>query len=211
MKALIFFIFASIPSISAQDCRESLIFGRTGDLIFMSLELGEMGRAIEAAEKEQFGEQEQTYNHVGVIIRKPEGLYVVESLPVVGVVLNRLVDVLERIRHQSISFAHLKNSSMEQRIFIRLAAESLLGTSYNPCFDPDDEGYYCSSLIFEIFERADIGIHFRMTAMTLGSPKSRARTHWKNYFDGAKMPIGKPGISPMELWVQAHADFEMED
>jgi len=79
-------------------------------------------------------------------------------------------------------------------------AHALKGKPYDKVFTIDNESYYCSELIYEIFLRAnDNKPVFTLRPMTFKDPNTEvALAAWEEYFSklGVPIPQGQPGINP---------------
>lgn len=182
----------------------------TGDLLFLDLDCGELCEAIEAVTKEQFGVPGPTLSHVG-LLEKNGGIYVYEALPEKGVVRSSLQEVLGRLKKQNGFF--IGRFRKEFRPLAQKAvelAQQKLGTPYDDTFSPQSSGTYCSKLMLRLFDEAN---HhrpfFRMKPMYFGKPGSQAHKIWDTYYQkrNRPMPEGKPGISPLGLYLQGKDRF----
>ncbi len=79
-------------------------------------------------------------------------------------------------------------------------ALALKGKSYDKQFAVDNDAYYCSELIYEIFRRAnDNKPVFTLQPMTFKDRQTGDTfAVWQDYFSGlgVSVPEGKPGINP---------------
>lgn len=75
-------------------------------------------------------------------------------------------------------------------------AKSLIGKPYNFTYILEDEGYYCSEYIYELFKTDSV---FQLEPMTFKNPKTnKYHSGWiKHYQDlGIEIPEGKLGCNP---------------
>lgn len=76
----------------------------------------------------------------------------------------------------------------------------LVGKEYDYGFVLDNDKYYCSELIYEIFLKANGGVPvFKLNTMTFKQEGSTdTDLNWIQYFDkkGLTIPEGEPGINP---------------
>ncbi|MBA7711216.1 hypothetical protein ES703_120171 [subsurface metagenome] len=79
-------------------------------------------------------------------------------------------------------------------------ALALKGKPYDKVFVINNEAYYCSELIYEIFLRANGNNPvFTLQPMTFKDPDTgETLPAWEDYFSelGVSIPEGKPGINP---------------
>lgn len=79
-------------------------------------------------------------------------------------------------------------------------ALQLVGKEYDYGYVLDNDKYYCSELIYEIFLKANGGVPvFKLNTMTFKQADStETDINWIRYFSekGLEIPEGKPGINP---------------
>ena len=77
---------------------------------------------------------------------------------------------------------------------------NLEGKPYDKVFDINNDDYYCSELIYEIFRRANNNNPlFTLQPMTFKDPgKEQTLPAWEKYFSefGVPIPEGQAGINP---------------
>jgi len=172
-----------------------------GDLLFQDSDLGPLCDAIE---KVTTGFQGANFSHVGIVAKDDSGNFVVieaVSNGVVGTPLRTFLDRSSDARGQpKVVVGRLK---MPYRHLIRSAlkeALSLKGKVYDEVFAIDNEAYYCSELIYEIFLRANGNNPvFNLQPMTFKDPDTgKILAAWEDYFSklGVSIPEGKPGVNP---------------
>ena len=174
---------------------------REGDLLFHDIDCGEL---CEAIEKVTTGYDGANFSHVGIAAKDGDDNLIVIEASSKGVqttilhdFLNRSFDanhqpkvVVGRLKHP---FRHLIPLALKQ-------AAALKGKPYDKEFVINNEAYYCSELIYEIFLRAnDNHPVFKLQPMTFKDPDTKTTfPAWQKYFAELAVPIpeGKPGINP---------------
>lgn len=185
----------------------------TGDLIFQDLDCGDLCDAIESVTKSQFHVKGPALSHVGIVIEKGDQISILEaygekiSLSPLKTVLDRAQNSQPRIIHSSA----LRGLPPDFGERIEPIAEEYVGAPYDEDFTWGDGKYYCSELVADIFRRLVGREYFAAAPMTFGESGSKLHGVWKNYFAkrGIPIPEGKPGISPLGIWMQATAADEV--
>jgi hypothetical protein len=181
--------------------KENSFVLREGDLLFQDLDCGD---TCDAIEKVTTGYKGANFSHVGIVAKDADGKFVVieasqggvQAVPL-HVFLGRSFDqqhrpkvVVGRLRP---AFRHLIQPALEE-------ASALKGRPYDNLFVIDNDRYYCSELIYEIFLRAnDNKPVFLLQPMTFKDPDTGVTlATWREYFSqlGVSVPEGQPGINP---------------
>ncbi len=205
----------------AAACRQGGYIPQSGDLIFQQSARSEVESAIQGVTSSIGG---YDFTHVGIVCIDPAGeVFVLEATPP-EVTLTPIEEFLHPCREREelgercewgepaehgagdkaadpVSVAARLKPEFRHLIPKALAEGMLLiGKKYDHAYDIDDDSYYCSELIYEIFRRAaDGGEVFRLNAMTFESPETGTTADgWIKYFDrlGIPIPEGEPGINP---------------
>lgn len=181
--------------------RRSDFVPRPGDLLFQDLDCGPLCDAIE---KVTTGYQGANFSHVGIVARGDGGSFVVIEAVSNGVVSTSLQTYLSRsldaegrpkvvVGRLKEPYHHLIPSALDEAV-------ALKGKPYDKVFAIDNEGYYCSELIYEIFLRANGNSPvFNLQLMTFKDPDTgEPLAVWEDYFAKLSVPVpeGKPGINP---------------
>jgi hypothetical protein len=172
-----------------------------GDLLFQDLDRGPLCDAIE---KVTTGYQGMNFSHVGIVTEDDIGNPAVIEAVSSGVELTPLETFLNRSfdagGRPKVLVGRLKEP--HQRLIPCAVKEAfaLKGKVYDKVFIIDNDAYYCSELIYEIFLRAnnDNPI-FKLQPMTFKDPGSEEILYaWQAYFSdlGVPVPEGQPGINP---------------
>ncbi len=174
---------------------------RPGDLLFKDVDCGPLCDAIE---KVTTGYKGANLSHVGIAAKDENGQIVVLEAVSAGVKATDLQTFLNRgtdpnnlpkimVGRLKKPYRHLIPGAIKE-------AEVLEGRAYDKEFAIDNDAYYCSELIYEIFRRANGGEPmFMLEPMTFKDPKTgKTLPAWDEYFSrlGVEIPEGKPGINP---------------
>ena len=194
-------------SLAVSGCRQAVLekdlgfLLQPGDLLFQDLDCGPLCDAIE---KVTTGYQGANFSHVGIAAKAGSGDFVVIEAVSSGVEATPLQTFLERSSdsngHPKVvvgrlkkPYRHLTPSALEE-------AAALKGKPYDKVFAIDNEAYYCSELIYEIFLRAsDNNPVFALQPMTFKDPDTdETLSTWEEYFSelGVPVPEGRLGINP---------------
>ena len=171
-----------------------------GDLLFQDLDCGPICDAIE---KVTIGYHGANFSHVGIIAKDDDNLIVIEASSN-GVQATQLKNFLNRsfdANHQpKVVVGRLKHPFRHLIPFALKQAAALKGKPYDKEFVINNEAYYCSELIYEIFLRANNNRPvFKLQPMTFKDPDTKtAFPAWQEYFSklGTPIPEGQPGINP---------------
>lgn len=172
-----------------------------GDLLFQDLDCGPLCDAIE---KVTTGYQGMSFSHVGIVAEDDIGnLAVIEAVSH-GVEVTPLQTFLERsidAKHRpKVMVGRLKEPYRHLIPSALKLGLTLKGKPYDNVFAIDNEAYYCSELIYEVFLRAnDDKPVFKLQPMTFKDPDTEDILYaWQAYFSdlGVPVPEGQPGINP---------------
>ncbi len=174
---------------------------KTGDLLFRDSDCGPLCDAIE---KVTTGYQGANLSHVGIAAKDEDGQMIVLEAVSKGVVATDLRTFLNQsagandkpkvmVGRLKKPYRHLIPAAIEE-------AEVLEGKPYDKVFAIDNNAYYCSELIYDIFRRANSGRPiFELKPMTFKDPQTgEILPVWREYFSGlgVEIPEGRPGINP---------------
>jgi len=201
----------------------------TGDLVFLDLAC-EQCRAIAAVTRKQFGVSGPNLSHVGIVERRDGAVFVLESWPrrttasvaslgrsaataeqAGGVQRTPLAVFLARVEggaEMPGGYYALRFRGARARLAARAAerVRHLLGKPYDATFLLGNGAYYCSELLFEAFAAASENKRvFEPRPMRFGAPGSPEHAVWRAYYKklGQPMPTGRPGVSPLGLYLRA--------
>lgn len=199
---LLFSISVAVFGCSRINFREDSSFAlQPGDLLFQDNDSGPLGDAIE---KVTTGFQGANFSHVGIVAKNDSGNFIVIEAVSSGVEVTPLQTFLDRsfdTRHRpKVVVGHLKKPYRHLIPSVLKEAFILKGKPYDKVFAVDNEAYYCSELIYEIFLRAnDNNPVFVLQPMTFKNPDTgETLAAWEEYFSelGVSIPEGQPGINP---------------
>lgn len=174
---------------------------RQGDLLFQDLDCGPFCDAIEKVTQ---GYNGANFSHIGIVAGDSIENFVVIEAQLTGVDTTHLEVFLRHSLDLSgqpkVVVGRLKQ---KYRNLIPSAigkAYSLIGKPYDKVFDINNDAYYCSELIYEIFLFANSGKPiFKLQPMTFKDPTTDSTfPAWKEYFleSDVSIPEGEPGINP---------------
>ncbi len=199
---LLFSISVAVFGCSRINFREDSSFAlQPGDLLFQDNDSGPLGDAIE---KVTTGFQGANFSHVGIVAKNDSGNFIVIEAVSSGVEVTPLQAFLDRsfdARHRpKVVAGRLKEPHCRLIPSALKEAFILKGKPYDKVFAVDNEAYYCSELIYEIFLRAnDNNPVFVLQPMTFKNPDTgETLAAWEEYFSelGVSIPEGQPGINP---------------
>lgn len=138
------------------------------------------------------------YTHIGVCKVENGNVVVYHSDLGKGVVkepLEQFINAEDSIDYQ-VDLYRIKNITSKQIQNVLSAAQKLVGNSYNITYILEDEGYYCSEYIYEIFKADSI---FALEPMTFkNSETDTFHNGWIEHYEnlGIAIPEGKLGCNP---------------
>jgi hypothetical protein len=196
---LLFWGCASQPNHSqvTKDHPETL---QEGDLLFQDLNCGELCDAIEAVTE---GVNGKDFSHCAMVVKINDSLKVVEAI---GDKVQ--VNTLKEFFARSGDTASIHNITVGrvlekyQPIIAKasLKAKEYIGQPYDDVFLMNNNSWYCSELLFEVFKEAnDAQDFFELNPMTFKDPNTHTFfPAWVDYYQQLKqdIPEGKPGINP---------------
>lgn len=172
-----------------------------GDLLFQDADCGPLCDSIEEVTCGYLGAR---FSHVGIAAKDANNNYVVIEALSSGVKVSRLESFLgrslDRDNQPKVVVGRLKPAFIHLIPLALREAFALRGRPYDKLFVINNDSYYCSELIYEIFLRAnDNKPVFTLEPMTFKGPDTGVTlATWREYFSKleASIPEGKPGINP---------------
>lgn len=190
MKNILFFLLFSITTFAQKNTLKS------GDLLFININCGEMCNAINAVTQ---GHKGIDFNHMGLVVLTAKNEYYVYEAIGKEVVKTPL-DTFLSYTQKPVYVGSLKK---KYRHFSEKAiqfCEEQLGVPYDSDFLYDNGKYYCSELIYDAFKFANNNQpFFKLFPMTYKEPNANTFfpvwvTHFKK--QGIEIPEGMPGCNP---------------
>lgn len=167
----------------------------TGDIVFRGVTQSDLSEAINEVTQTS---KATSYTHIGVCDVVDGKVMVYHSDLGKGVVkepLELFLNPNDSVNY-SIDLYRIKEITKEQIERAVSNAKRLVGEPYNTTYILEDEGYYCSEYIYELFKSDSI---FKLEPMTFKTPETNTFhegwvTHYKDL--GIDIPQGKLGCNP---------------
>ena len=160
---------------------------REGDIVFQSLPHGPLVDVIE-------GITESPLSHCGVVMRDPDGRWVVHEA--IGVVrLTPLYLWIVRGRGGRIDVWRARDAAAAEPGRLREALGRHTGKAYDYRYAPGDEEIYCSELVFKAYRDA--------AGLELGEWEKLGDLNWRPFeafireMEGGPLPLDRPMITPV--------------
>lgn len=174
---------------------------KPGDLLFQDLDCGGLCDAIESVTE---GYKNSTFSHVGIVLLnakgEPEVLEAIGDSVHVSPLSNFLKRQLDADQKPKVAVGRLKK---KYRALIPAALQEgkkLRGKAYDDVFAMNNDRYYCSELVYEMFTKANNNQPlFPLFPMTYKTPHSNETMEvWIAYFNklNASIPENEPGLNP---------------
>lgn len=174
---------------------------QNGDLIFQESYLGTTTKAIKGVTSSAHNYQ---FTHVGIVyIDNNDSIFIIEATHP-NVKMTPLSEYLypstDTESYPTSVVARLQEKY--QKLIPNALSEALklIGKEYDFAYDMNNDKYYCSELIYIIFEKANNGIPiFQLNPMTFKSdPQGEILLEWIEHFNkiGLPVPEGEPGCNP---------------
>ena len=227
MNKALFFTFLLLLTFSCEPSKQELPVNPTntrtsfdyskfklkpGDILFQDSDCGPF---CESIEKVTSGIQGSKFSHVGMVIPKGEGEFMVLEAITAGVVETPLDSFFMR------SFDEDNNSKVVvgriKQAYGHLIpkainfAKTKLGLAYDEEFNISNNKYYCSELIYDSFKYANNNQPiFQLQKMTYNDPETNSIFPiWENYFQKLNIPVpeGQPGLNPGGMSMSNYIDI----
>lgn len=175
---------------------------KNGDLIFQEGCQGEMNSAIKAATRNS---SNHAFTHVGIVWEQSPAQFVVIEATEPVVKATPLAEYLHP-KHKCAPYSVVGRLKPQYQHLIPQAivhAQQKIGKGYDYAFDINNDKYYCSELIYQIFKEANQNQPvFPLVAMTFRSKETgEFPDYWVQHFRAMNIPIpeGKPGNNPADM------------
>jgi len=212
MRTLVTVTLLSIFAFLAPNyaCADEL---KSGDLIFLDLDCGELCDAIETVTKEQFKVSAPNLSHVGIVFKdkneKGQSSWVVyEAWEKVQ--KTPLSEVLKRVNNDPTRyrFKRFEDMSARKQRKLKKNLDAKLSLGYDEQFLPNNKKYYCSELVADAFNETFSSKPMDMKPMYFGAPSSAAYKTWETYYRKLDMnvPAAELGISPLGIFIDPKLD-----
>ncbi|MDR0799370.1 MAG: hypothetical protein LBN18_06400 [Dysgonamonadaceae bacterium] len=184
---------------------ESLLAGdftlQTGDLLF---QLGKSSGLNDAIAEVTANKDSIAYTHVGIVFVENDSVFVIEAT--IPEVCQTPVDsfLYQSAKIDGRPIVMVARLKPEYRKLIPQAVENArkkIGKPYDYVYDPDNEAYYCSELIYLSFCDEEGKPIFPSLQMTFRDAAGYFPEYWIKHFKKyqAEIPEGREGTNPAEL------------
>lgn len=167
---------------------------KDGDIIFQSSDYGQ-SKAIQLATHSK-------YSHCGIIIRRGDGVFVLEAVQPVG--YKPIEDWIRQGTGQHFVVKRLNNAGavLNSAVISKMkqTGESFLGIDYDLTFEWSDKKIYCSELVWKIYKRGagiEVGKLQKLKEFDLSHPIVKQKLQ-ERY--GNKIPLDEPVIAPAAIF-----------
>ncbi|WP_322970916.1 YiiX/YebB-like N1pC/P60 family cysteine hydrolase [Faecalibacter sp. LW9] len=171
---------------------------KNGDLIFVgALDEGLSG----AIKRATILEGSYNYDHVGIVERTTNGIYVLHAAPKGGSQREELNQfyTLRKTEQNSIIVYRLKKNYTFAIPHAITQASTMLGKPYNWTYILNENEYYCSDFVERAFRKDQIFEHIPMNFKNKSS--GEIDTYWIEFYTNLNqsVPQGYPGTNPNQL------------
>lgn len=182
---------------------------RSGDLIFLDLDCGDLCDAIEAITKDQFHVPGPNLSHVGILMEEKdekgtsmwmvyEAWEKVQKTP--------LTEVIKRVDNDPLryQFKRFKDLTYRQKKKLTQVLNTKLNLPYDGDFLINNGKFYCSELVAESFNEVIKTKPFEYKPMHFGWPGEKSWKTWEDYYRklNKAVPSTDLGISPLGIYLQ---------
>lgn len=195
------FCFLLLSSTSFLTAQQHRFYPEHGDLLFQDLDCGPLCDAIESVTEGYHGAY---FSHMGLVVLHSDSTFWVLEATGSGVTETAFQEFIHRsvdsTDNPKVMVARVKEAYLHLIPEVMLLKEKYLGLPYNTSYIWNDSSYYCSQLIYTLFEQANNGApFFELQPMTFKVPGGfEMNAAWKAYYQelGIEIPEGMPGCNP---------------
>ncbi len=175
---------------------------KTGDLLFQDLNCGALCDAIENATLGRNGER---FSHIAVVVKEGSGMFVIEAYDGVSKIpldffLHRDLQPNQKSR---VVVGRLKEDYQQYIPKAISKANALIGLPYDEEFKLNNDKYYCSEFIYDIFLDENQEHIFKVKPMTfVNQTTGKTDQAWLDYFKNQDIstPEGELGCNPIDYY-----------
>ncbi|MEN4759107.1 YiiX/YebB-like N1pC/P60 family cysteine hydrolase [Chryseobacterium sp. C39-AII1] len=199
LKSKIFLILSIISCFFLFGCKANVYSDlKNGDLLFVTAKESGLSGAINNVTQKQ---KNVSFDHVGILEKNKEGIFVLHAAPKGGSQKQNLLDFLKDQANdgQRVVIYRLKPEYQKTIPQAIQKAETMLGKPYNFNYILDENSYYCSDYIERAFRQDHI---FKLEPMTFVDPKTgKTNEFWEEFYHNKnlKVPEGELGCNPNGL------------
>lgn len=196
MRILLSILFAAAAAVA---CSGGFL-PRNGDVVFRAGE-GVAAEAISAATARR---GDMPFSHAGIVMRSPEGLFVVEASGEHGTVITPYDEFLSAASSVEgrlvVAVGRVRCSRREADQAVRRAL-TFVGVPYDDEFLPHNGKLYCSELVREAFITSSGEYILGDLSMTFCDAEGHLPDYWRDHFAALAMPVpeGVRGTNPAAM------------
>jgi len=174
---------------------------QTGDLLFQDLDCGPLCDAIE---KEQNNAHERAFSHVGMLVWQGTEPLVLEAYGKVKLTpLSKFLDrSTDSLGNPKVVVKRPLLRYKQDLLALKNVGLSYLGKPYDEEFLMNNNKYYCSELIYDIYTTVSgDSSYFQLFPMRFSESGTTIDSIWISYFKkmGMKPPVGQLGCNPTQM------------
>lgn len=169
---------------------------KNGDLLFCGYSQDGLTGAIDEVTQT---DKSTHFSHMGIIEISGADTFVIHASTKKGVNKELLSTFIANQEAAEIVQYRLQPQFLTSLDSILAAANNLIGLPYNFSYLPTDSAYYCSQLIYKLFENQKV---FNLEPMTFKNPETgEFNAVWVDHYQklGIPIPEGVPGCNPNGL------------
>jgi len=167
---------------------------QSGDILFRGQQANGLSQAIDAVTQT---EQAHHYTHMGIVELENDTVWVIHAAPEKGVCKETLAQFCLPAQDSAlVGHYRIKNLPSTLLTSAISMANAKLNAPYNYTYIIEDEGYYCSEFVYELFVQDSI---FQLEPMTFIDPASgEFHPGWIKHYNGLEIdiPEGQLGCNP---------------